>query len=582
MLYQFQGDDLKRATTRYANELWQALQMNERVRDLATNPLLLTVVAVIYHNNYVLPEDRAALYEECIEVLLRGGRGKADRAAQTRRQYSGKPELSMGLHPRRELLSAVAYTMHQRGEQGRIIERQDLIRTVATRLPTRPDADEAARAFVAELPVHIGLLDEVQPDRFRFSHLSFQEFLAARHIAETDQWDELLAHYRENWWREVILLCAGHLSQARCWRFLGKLIKQGQTSSDRAEALGLATDAIAELERFKGQGPLNKQIIRQAWGILEAQPAPAVPAVARVECGRVLARLGDPRRAVNDLPPEMVQIAGGTFVIGNTKEAARDDDEVNDLPLTVPTFKIARYPVTNAQWKLFLDDDGYNPDAPWWDAAGQAWLRKSDRLKTLSRYDKHLGIALPNHPVVTITWYEAMAFCRWLSQHQGYNPHGNQYTLPSEAEWEYAARRATCRIYPWGNDQPDAKHANFARTYNGTTTPGCFPVGTTVEDGIHDLTGNVWEWTRSIYRPYPYNPGDGREDISKPSINEWVMRGSGWRDLGWAVSFQNQLNPLKFQWNRLFVLRASKRLYKSPDSYGSDVGVRLVQLVLDT
>jgi formylglycine-generating enzyme required for sulfatase activity len=597
LLYQLQGDELERAARRAADELWQALQMNDRVRALATNPLLLTVVAVIYHNNYVLPEDRASLYEECVEVLLRGGRGKADRAAQERRHYSGRPDLRMGLDPRRELLAAVAYTMHQRGEAGRIIERPELIRTVAACLSNRTDADEAARAFVAELPVHIGLLDEVQPDRFRFSHLSFQEFLAARHIAETDQWDALVVRYQENWWREVILLCAGHLSQARCWRFLEQVITQGRTPAERATALGLATDAIAELERFKGQGPLNRQIIRQAWGILTAQPAHAAPAAARVECGRVLALLGDPRPGVCILPPEMVRIDGGTLYIGSTACAAAQagkayaqyfldqgnkdtakrartwpENEINYQPLTLPTFELARYPVTNAQYNLFIDDHGYNPDAPWWDAAGRAWLRRDDQATEglrdwqKRRYKQHpefwhherFGIARPNHPVVGVSWYEAVAFCRWLTKHPQYNPDGYHYTLPSEAEWEYAARRATRRSYPWGNAEPDAERANFEEIYAGTTAVGCFPLGATPEDAIYDLAGTVWEWTRSTYRDYPYDPDDGLEALDNPAKEIFTIRGGGW-------GYQS------------LHLRASFRLYSPPDCHLKYVGVRLAR-----
>ena len=372
LLYHVQGDELERRTQRYADDLWQALEANERVRELASNPLLLTVVAVIFYNNYVLPEDRAALYEECVEVLLRGGRGKADRPGQQRRDYGGRAELTMGLDPKREILAAVAYHMHQRGEAGLFIHRDDLVREVAEALRGRyPEPDALAKTFVAELPVHIGLLDEREPDRYRFSHLSFQEFLAARHIAEAteERWDELLDRSGDSWWRETILLCAGHLSQERCWRFLGRLIERGDTPTERVLALGLASDALAELERFKGVGPLNKTIQADALRVLTLQPANAAPAKARVECGRVLARLGDPRPGVCDLPPAMVEFAGGSFVIGSTRaeaEAAGKDweqywlskgdketakqarrwpeDEINDQPLTLAPFALGATP----------------------------------------------------------------------------------------------------------------------------------------------------------------------------------------------------------------------------------------------
>ncbi len=596
LLYQLQGQELDRRAERYAGELWQALEANARVRGLASNPLLLTVVAVIFYNKYVLPEDRAALYEECIEVLLRGGRGKADRPTQQRRDYAGRPDLKMGLGPKREILAAIAYRMHQRGENGLFIHRDDLVREVAAALRGRyPEPDDLAKSFVAELPVHIGLLDEREPERYRFSHLSFQEFLAARSIAEAteDRWDELLDRYRDSWWREVILLCAGHLSQERCWRFLGRLVERGDTPDERAPALGLASDALAELERFKGQGPLNSTIQADALRILELQPATAAPAAARVECGRVLARMSDPRPGVCDLPPAMIELSGGSFVIGSAPEQAEaagraweqywldqgdkdrakqarkwPEDEINSASLRLPPFAIGRYPLTNAQYKRFMAAGGYDPSAPWWDDAARAWLARDDaateglqpwqwrEYKNRPEFwdDDRFGVARPNYPVVGISWYEAMAYCRWLTR---LLDDGYEYVLPSEAEWEYAARGATRRIYAWGDQQPDGERANFNQTYRGTTAVGCFPTGATPE-GVFDLTGNVWEWTRSAYRPYPYDPDDGRESGDNPAQKHFTLRGGSWFYLP-------------------FFLRAAYRDRNSPDHHFSYVGLRLAR-----
>jgi formylglycine-generating enzyme required for sulfatase activity len=296
-----------------------------------------------------------------------------------------------------------------------------------------------------------------------------------------------------------------------------------------------------------------------------------LPAKERVQAGVYLCDLGDPRPGVCTLPPAMVRIEGGEFVMGSTPEEAekagkayarcyleRGDsdtaerarkwpqDEINDQPLALPTFELARYPLTNAQWKLFIDDDGYNADAPWWDDPGRAWLLRDDHategLEHLQRRDykqypewwlhDELGIARPNHPVVGISWYEAVAFCKWLTQHQKYNPNGHIYLLPSEAEWEYAARKATRRTYPWGEEEPDAERANFDSVYNGTTAVGCFAPGVPPEEGtgqqLYDLAGNVWEWMRSEYLKYPYDPKDGRENSDNPAEKRFTVRGGGW------------------------------------------------------
>lgn len=195
LLYNLSGQELERATKRYVDDLWHAIEANEGVRELAASPLLLTVVAVLFYNTHVLPENRAMLYDECIKVMLRGGPGKTDRAAQQISILGGRSEFSLSLDSKSELLGAIAYAVHQRGEDGVFISRAELVRLIADHLRNLPRADEVAQAFVDELPVHIGLLDEREPNRFRFSHLSLQEFLAARHIAESDRWDELLTHY---------------------------------------------------------------------------------------------------------------------------------------------------------------------------------------------------------------------------------------------------------------------------------------------------------------------------------------------------------------------------------------------------
>ncbi|MEI8166240.1 MAG: SUMF1/EgtB/PvdO family nonheme iron enzyme, partial [Chloroflexales bacterium] len=595
-----QGDDAERPAARFSSELWGALETNDRVRDLATNPLLLTIIAIIYYDSRSLPENRAELYEACVTVLLKGGRGKVDKAAKQRENYSGRPSLSMSLRQKRELLAFVAYRMHQRGADtrestGREIGRDDLVVIVADSpaLPAGCPPLEAAEAFVDELPVHVGLLDEIRPRVFRFSHLSFQEFLAARYVAEGERWAELLDHAQEPWWREVILLCAGHLSQERCWRFLAQLITRGTTPLERAANLALAADAILELEKFKGQGPLNAQISAEARRILEVPLADA-PAAARVAAGNALAVVGDPRPGVCTLPPPMVQIAGGSVMIGSSKaeadaagrayeayylkrgekeraKSARDwpKDEVNDRAVDVAAFAVARYPVTNAQFKLFMDGGGYNPDAAWWSDAARVWLARDDAttkglddwqrrtFKDKPKFwaDPRFGIARPNHPVVGVNWYEATAFCRWLTQ---YLNDRYVYRLPGEAEWEYAARGSERRIYPWGNPEPDDERANFNQQYQRTTAVGCFPAGATPGTGLLDMAGNVWEWTRSEYRPYPYDPTDGREDGAEPAKKRFTLRGGSWADGS-------------------IDLRAAARDGSTPDYHDRDVGFRLAR-----
>jgi formylglycine-generating enzyme required for sulfatase activity len=222
----------------------------------------------------------------------------------------------------------------------------------------------------------------------------------------------------------------------------------------------------------------------------------------------------------------MVPIEGGAFTMG---------EDIQNHAVTVAPFQIARYPLTNAQYKQFIDNDGYNPNMPWWDAAGRAWLRCKGYTQPRYWHDKRFGIAYENHPVVGISLYEAIAFCRWLTQHRDYHSNGLEqsvYLLPSEAEWEFVARHTTRRTYPWGNMAPDAERANYYRIYNGTTAVGCFPTGATPEEGVYDLAGNMWEWTRSSYRAYPYHDhaNDGQESMDMCKEKRFILRGGGWGD----------------------------------------------------
>ncbi|MCP5245767.1 MAG: SUMF1/EgtB/PvdO family nonheme iron enzyme [Burkholderiales bacterium] len=132
---------------------------------------------------------------------------------------------------------------------------------------------------------------------------------------------------------------------------------------------------------------------------------------------------------------------------------------------------------------------------------------------------------VPNQPVVGICWFEARAYCAWLSAQTG-----QHYRLPSEAEWEAVAGGKAGRRYPWG-DAFDATMCNTIETRLRRVTPvGVFPASDTPssvsEASIADLLGNVWEWTGSHYQAYPYRAGDGREAVDGDSRR--VLRGGSW------------------------------------------------------
>jgi formylglycine-generating enzyme required for sulfatase activity len=257
----------------------------------------------------------------------------------------------------------------------------------------------------------------------------------------------------------------------------------------------------------------------------------------RARAGNVLAQLGDKRfrpeawYLPNDDSLGFVEIPTGVFLMGTANPTNKQEFgyESPQHQITLPRFYIGRYPVTVAQYMAFL--------------------KETDSREKLSPPN----MALPNHPVTGISWHSAVRYCHWLTDVLGTwsntptdiarllsareNSSYWAIMLPSEAEWEKAARGATdARKYPWGS-QIDPNLANFAETgMNKTCAVGCF-TGSESPFGIQDMSGNIWEWTRSSWgsnmeRPehrYPYVPEDGREDLQMPANVLKVLRGGSYR-----------------------------------------------------
>ena len=548
--------------------LQRAITTRPDLQRLGVSPLLLTIMALVHLNDGRLPEDRVTLYNRCIDILLAqwevAGRPQSEYGALT--DFIGLPDTDVkSLRP---LLTQAAYQAHSAGVPGSLgqLSRDALELLVIRALAERkhPNPYEGAQKFLAYTDVRTGLLHASDAgDAYVFPHQTFQEYLAGLElVGEVDFVERIMARRNEDHWHVPILLGIGHLVSENALAMPHQLLTELLAGDERAQAQAhrdalLAAEIAADVgwDRLERGGSsfkkLRRDLSRALAGVVEGS---ALPAAERVQAGVYLGHLGDLRPGVCDLPPAMVAFAGGTFLIGEPKKVATYDNQINDRPMTVVPFELARYPVTNAQFACFIDADGYQPAQPWWDTADQQWLRSNSRTQPSRWDDERFGQSRPNHPVVGVTWYEAMAFCCWLTQTLN---DGFVYTLPSEAEWEYAARGTVRRIYPWGDVEPDAERANFNQIYGGTTAVGCFGAEATPE-GILDLAGNVWEWTRSAYRDYPYDPEDGREILDEPADKQFTLRGGGWNYL-----------PLG--------LRASGRDYGTPDLHLIVIGFRLAR-----
>jgi formylglycine-generating enzyme required for sulfatase activity len=134
-----------------------------------------------------------------------------------------------------------------------------------------------------------------------------------------------------------------------------------------------------------------------------------------------------------------------------------------------------------------------------------------------------------NHPVVFVSWNDAFAYCFWAHRR-----------LPTEAEWEKAARGTESFFYPWGNESPNSTLLNYNRNVGSTTEVGKYPDGVSVY-GALDMAGNVWEWVSSLHKPYPYDASDGRENMD--SLEDRVHRGGSWNLSGVSSTYRSSGSP---------------------------------------
>jgi len=214
------------------------------------------------------------------------------------------------------------------------------------------------------------------------------------------------------------------------------------------------------------------------------------------------------------LLPGLVEVPAGPFLMGSRDDnPLADDGEKPQHKCNIPyAYRIGRHPVTNAEFTRFVKAGGYEQER-FWTKAGWKWKGEAGCTGPEpygAPFDQ------PDHPVVGVSWYEAVAYCNWLTgelRAGGVLTGKERVCLPGEAEWEKAARGEHGREWPWGDEFDPAK-ANTAAGGPGHTTPvGRYSPAGDSPYGCADMAGNVWEWTRSHYRGYPYRPDDGREEL---------------------------------------------------------------------
>ncbi|MHC4167901.1 MAG: SUMF1/EgtB/PvdO family nonheme iron enzyme [Planctomycetota bacterium] len=234
----------------------------------------------------------------------------------------------------------------------------------------------------------------------------------------------------------------------------------------------------------------------------------------------------------DNLAMELVRVPAGTFVMGDAN-GDHDEQPLSTVKIARP-FWMSKFEITNAMYSLFdpSHDSKYEHKASW----------------MFNEWDLGWDLNGPHQPVIRVSWKEATAFCRWLSERTGL-----KVSLPTEAQWEWACRAGTDSPLNYGDPDTDfsavANMADFTMhelVYDARNqfSPDLVPRDARFDDeelvatnvgsylpnrwGLYDMHGNVWEWTRSSYRRYPYDSGDGRNDATDPGRK--VVRGGSWYD----------------------------------------------------
>lgn len=519
---------------------------SDNLREISSNPMMLTSMAIIHQKEMGLPKERVRLYKLVVDVLLR--RWQKHKVGE--KQLATSPELAAFMLDEMRLLNVMerlAYEAHQAGKGEK--ENADLPRMRVLDILEKKEYMQSLRLaeeFLDYVDQRAGLLkgnggELERPTSYSFPHRTFQEYLAGCYmVRDRNPWREYYGRAAEgDHWSLAAQLGAEELYFIRRAKHtvmdLAYQLMPAELYTEQAHraALWSAQAAnIAGLDEIKADTETpnggEKYLASLPTRILPLLSGSLTP-IERAEAGRILAQVGDPREEVMTFSKlTFCRIPAGDFIMGDEK-----DYDNKPRKVTLPEYFISQYPITNAQFDAFVKAEGYLQEKYWQEAKQNGYWSEAGIQSDIEKKPRIVPVSyqfLPtyaNHPVEYVSWYEALAFTRWLNEQfqklgkfHVFNEKSLvtfqkdwQVGLPNEAEWEKAARGSDGRAYPWGEEF----HLNFANTVDtgikSTSSVGCFPQGVSLY-GLQDVSGNVWEWMRNNYK----NSNDDFQSIDSKSI----------------------------------------------------------------
>jgi formylglycine-generating enzyme required for sulfatase activity len=424
------------------------------IRLLARNPLMLTSLAVLHFRRHRLPEQRVKLYEQILDWL-------AEKAADRHREHRKDALL--------ERFGLLALGMQEwPGGQKLSVGVDD----AAGLLTPKTESLTPMRHFLEQAQIDSGIVT-LRGGEIAFWHRSFQEYLAARTMAdlpdlEIAQRAQGMLYSVEG--RDVLPLVAGCMAEKakqRLTLLFGELIRHAASQKPlerKAHAVGVLGRMLADVLPFGYElsGPAAEQYaeLRSAvMAIFQKGGAKGIGLKTRVAAAEALDQASQTRLCTPWDAAYWKPVPGGTYPIGGDSEAFQS---LPKKSVKLGGFQIGRFPVTVWEYGRYLEDEGAEPPPDW------------------DEQNLH-----PSRPVVSVNWQQAQDYCTWAG-----------CKLPTEEQWEAAARGAKGRIFPWRGDEADEYRANFKGMVGAPTPVGMFPEGDTPE-GVADMAGNVWEWTQS-------------------------------------------------------------------------------------